>query len=102
MMEQGKEQERMERLRRSVTSAFFKDGKLVAIPAKHNKRLVVLEKLLRDFADKETYHEREVNEIIRNYHDDAATIRREFILNRYMTRAGGYYRLTEKGREAVA
>jgi len=101
-MEKSKEQERKERLERSVTSAFFKEGRLVAIPAKHSKRLVVLEKLLRNFTDKDTYHEREVNEIIRNYHDDVATIRREFILNWYMTRANGYYRLTEKGREAVS
>ena len=101
-MEQGKDQEKKERLERSVTSAFFEEGKLVGIPAKHSKRMVVLEKLLRDFTRKETYHEREVNQILKNYHDDVATIRREFIMNSYMTRADGYYRLTEKGRRAVA
>jgi hypothetical protein len=101
-VEQNQEQEKKERLQRSVTSAFFKDGRLVSIPAKHSKRMVVLERLLMDFAGKETYHEREVNQIIRAYHDDVATIRREFIMNSYMTREDGYYRLTEKGRRVVA
>jgi len=101
-VEQSKDQEKKDRLRRSVMSAFFEDGKLVGIPAKHSKRLVVLEKLLKDFAAQETYHEREVNRILSNYHDDVATIRREFIMNSYMTRADGYYRLTEKGRRVVA
>lgn len=101
-VEQNKEKEKEERLRRSVMSAFFEDGRLVSIPAKHSKRMVVLEALLRDFAGKETFHEREVNRILGNYHDDVATIRREFIMNRYMTRKDGYYRLTEKGRRAVA
>lgn len=87
---------------RAVISAFFKDGKLSQIPAKRSKRIVVLERLLADFSDKESYPEREVNDILRRYHDDVATIRREFIMNRYMTRDGGVYKLTEKGREAVA
>jgi len=51
---------------------------------------------------KETYHEREVNNIPSNYHDDVVTLRREFIMNSYMTRADGYYRLTEKGRRVMA
>jgi hypothetical protein len=100
-LEQHDTEEKRERLRRSVMSAFFKEGKLVSIPAKHSKRMVVLEKILDSFADKVTYHEREVNSILRNYHDDVATIRREFIMNSYMTRKDGYYRLTEKGRRAV-
>jgi hypothetical protein len=91
-----------ERLRRSVMSAFFKDGRLVSIPAKHSKRLVVLERLLAEFTEKESYHEREINEVLGRYHEDVCTLRREFIMNRYMTRSDGYYKLTEKGRRAVA
>lgn len=102
MGEQSNDAERQERLRRSVISAFFKDGKLVSIPAKLSKRVVVLEKLLGDFTDKESYHEREINEALRRYHDDVCTLRREFIMNNYMTRKDGLYRLTEKGRSAVA
>lgn len=91
-----------DRFTRAVVSAFFKDGKLVQIPAKRSKRIVVLERILAEFRSKDAYHEREVNDIIRQYHDDVCTIRREFIMNRYMTRKDGYYRLTEKGRRAVA
>jgi hypothetical protein len=96
------EQDKRERLRRSVMSAFFKDGRLVGIPAKHSKRLVVLERLLAEFTKKESYHEREINEVLSRYHDDVCTLRREFIMNCYMTRKDGYYTLTEKGRRAVA
>lgn len=99
---ESKSAARDERLARPVLNAFFKDGRLVSIPAKHSKRLVVLERLLAEFRDRDTYYEREVNEILKNFHDDVATIRREFIMNRYMTRKDGYYRLTEKGKRAVA
>lgn len=95
-------QERSEKFTRAVVGAFFKNGKLVQIPAKRSKRIVVLEKILVEFGNKDAYHESEVNDIIRQYHDDVCTIRREFIMNRYMTRKDGYYRLTEKGRRAVA
>jgi hypothetical protein len=101
MMQSGDEL-KQERLRRSVMSAFFKEGRLVSIPAKHSKRLVVLERLLAEFTDRESYHEREVNEVLSRYHQDVCTLRREFIMNRYMTRKDGYYRLTEKGRRVVA
>ena len=101
-MEQDMDREKRDRLERSVTSAFFKEGRLVGIPAKHSKRMVVLEKLLSEFKEKDTYHEREVNDILRRYHDDVATLRREFIMNRYMSREGGYYRLTGKGTRVVA
>jgi hypothetical protein len=94
--------EQPDRFTRSVVSAFFKDGKLVQIPAKRSKRIVVLERILAEFGNKDAYHEREVNDIIRRFHDDVCTIRREFIMNRYMTRKDGFYRLTEKGRRAVA
>jgi hypothetical protein len=101
MMETGDEL-KSERLRRSVMSAFFKEGRLVSIPAKHSKRLVVLERLLEEFTDKDSYHEREINEVLSRFHEDVCTLRREFIMNCYMTRKDGYYRLTEKGRQAVA
>ena len=96
------EEDKSEKFAGAVIRAFFKDGKLVRIPAKKSKRRVVLERLLADFKDKDSYHEREVNDIIRQYHDDVATIRREFIMNRYMTRKEGYYKLTEKGFGALA
>ena len=96
------DKEKQERLRRSVMSAFFKEGKLVGIPAKLSKRLVVLEKLLAEFTSKDSYHEREINEVLSRYHEDVCTLRREFIMHRYMTRKDGYYKLTEKGRQAVA
>lgn len=96
------EERKADRFSGAVMSAFFKEGKLVRIPAKKSKRMVVLERLLTDLKDKDVYHEREVNEIIRRYHDDVATIRREFIMNGYMTRKDGYYKLTKKGIQVVA
>ncbi|GAF76103.1 unnamed protein product, partial [marine sediment metagenome] len=37
------------------------------------------------------YAESEVNETISRFHEDYATIRREFIMRRMMDREGGYY-----------
>lgn len=37
------------------------------------------------------YEEKEINEYIKNFHDDFATIRREFITNQYMYRENGIY-----------
>lgn len=71
---------------------FFKNGKLVSLPAKRKKRLYVLEKIWLSFSPNRVYNESEVNEIIRGYYDDFCTIRRELIDNGFMIRSGGKYK----------
>jgi len=77
--------------REKVLRTFFKNGRLTQLPAQHKKRLVVLEKLLEEFEPGRPYEEREVNAILFEFNDDVATLRREMIDNRLMTRDKGIY-----------
>lgn len=82
----------LENYQASVMKAFInKEGKLKSIPSQKKKKLVVLEYLVRQLEENTSYSEAEINEFIKTYHEDFCTIRREFILNRYMDREGGFY-----------
>ena len=81
-----------------VLNTFLEGEHITSIPASHKKRLVILRWLVNKFEKGVTYSEKEVNEIIARHHDDSATLRREFIMNRLMERAGGggiYWRVDE-------
>lgn len=67
------------------------DGGLRQIPAKHSKRLIVLDLLAQQFTPGERYTEVEVNTILRAYHDDVAALRRYLIENGFMDREAGWY-----------
>ncbi|MGJ5676533.1 MAG: DUF2087 domain-containing protein [Nostochopsis sp.] len=70
----------------------YLDGALLKkIPASRKKRLVILRWLVKKFAEKVTYTERQVNEIISNHHCDFATLRRELISYQLMERENGLY-----------
>ena len=77
---------------------FFKNGKLVSLPAKRKKRLYVLERIWQSFSSHRVYSESEVNEIIQRYYDDYCTIRRELVDNGFMIRSGGKYRAVTSKR----
>lgn len=79
-----------------LKSFFTPDGKLKHIPAKYKKKLIVLEKIIEAFQVGKSYSEQEVNEIIRRYHDDVATIRREFIMQSFMSRESDKYEVNLK------
>ena len=86
-------QDERERLwREKVLRSFFdEDGRLRTIPAQRKKRLIVLERLAEAFEPGRTYTEREVNLIIADFHDDFATLRRDLVDERFMTRENGQY-----------
>jgi excisionase family DNA binding protein len=71
--------------------AFFKDGRLVSIPAQHKKRVYVLERLLEEFEAQTVYPEKEVNKILGRFHSDVAWLRRELVDERMMVRSEGKY-----------
>ena len=76
-----------------VLRTFLQDGRLVSIPAQEKKRQAILRYLLdRCFAEDRAYPESEVNERLRQYHDDVAALRRYLVVAGLMTRAGGEYR----------
>lgn len=87
-------EEKNERMRQSVIKNFFTaEGKLKHIPAQLKKKLIVLEHLVNRLEKGRKYSEKEINEFIKQFHDDYATIRREFIMHQYMYREQEIYEL---------
>jgi len=77
--------------RARVLATFIKDGRLVSIPAQYKKRRYVMEELARSFEWGRLYDEKEVNAILKTFHDDFASLRRELIDQRIMMRENGRY-----------
>ncbi|MBK8758584.1 MAG: DUF2087 domain-containing protein [Actinomycetales bacterium] len=74
---------------------FFDGPRLRAIPSKRRPRAAVLLHLLERFDADRVYTEAEVNGILRTAHDDVASLRRELVDYRYLTRGEGRYRVAE-------
>lgn len=79
--------------RARVLRNFFKDGRLVTIPAARKQRVIVLQYLLEQFDPRRTYQEREVNELLGSFHEDFATLRRELVDYGYLMRESGIYQV---------
>ncbi len=77
--------------RAKVLRDFFKHGRLSQIPAQRKKREIVLEKIVQSFEYDRAYPESEVNQIILEFHDDFATLRRELIGLGWLHRENGMY-----------
>jgi len=89
--EQSLEDAREEAYRKKVIDTFLKFNTLKSIPVQRKKRRIILEKMLESFEVGKDYTEKEVNTIILSYHEDFATLRREFINEQLMTRENGIY-----------
>jgi len=86
------------REKRQVLHAFFDGPKLKSIPAQRRKKEIVFEEILRRLPAADSFTEADLSRRIEEIHPDFCTIRREFIMGRYMERQDGVYRWTEKGR----
>jgi len=75
-----------------VLKTFFKHGRLTQIPAQLKKRQVIMERLAEEFEPGRDYPEQEVNQILLDFHDDVASLRRGFIEFGLMTRERSIYR----------
>ncbi len=75
-----------------VLNSFVKYDRIVEIPASRKKRLVLLQWLAQKFDIDRDYPEAELNAVLKTYHEDSATLRREFIGYNLMTRSNGIYR----------
>ncbi|MGG1619598.1 metalloregulator ArsR/SmtB family transcription factor [Paenibacillus sp. NRS-1782] len=98
IFEKGEGEEEMsevnETLEATVSRNFFsKDGKLRQIPFQYKKKLIVLQMLAEKLEPGRVYPERELNEWIKQYHEDFATIRRELIMHQFMYREREMYEL---------
>jgi len=74
-----------------VLSSFFDGDRLTQIPASRKKREVILEWLVNRFEVAQRYSEPEVNAILKQHHEDCATLRRELVGYRLMHRERGMY-----------
>ncbi|CAG9620544.1 DUF2087 domain-containing protein [Sutcliffiella rhizosphaerae] len=86
-MKQHKEKEQI------LQNFLTKEGKLKTIPAQRKKKLIVFEHILNGLEMGIKYSEKEINEHIKQFHEDYSTIRREFIINHYMYREAGIYEM---------
>ncbi len=78
-----------------VLKSYINGDRLTEIPASRKKRQVILKWLVEKFEPESIYTEKEVNDIISNYHLDYATLRREFIGYQLMKRDNGVYQRLE-------
>jgi hypothetical protein len=74
-----------------ILARFVKDGQLSHLPVDRSKLLLVLEWAVGKFEMGVNYPEREVNEIISQFHPDYATMRRMLIDYNFMQREKGIY-----------
>ena len=70
-----------------VLRRFIHKGRLLAMPAAHGKRLVVLDHLAGLFEPGRRYPEPEVNELLGRYHPDYAMLRRYLVDDGFLDRA---------------
>jgi len=76
-----------------VMKDFIVDGRIKVIPSQRKKREVLLRFLSTKFEAGRGYTEKEVSQVLAQYHEDVATLRRELVGYELMTRADGVYRL---------
>lgn len=95
----GEERDMDQRVKekQKVLNAFIgKDGKVSQLPAQQKKRLYLLEHFVEALEVGRKYEEKEINEYIKRFHDDYATVRREFIIHQFMFRENSIYERNPK------
>lgn len=75
----------------AVLTNFIGDGRIVTMPAKRSRRLVLLNYVAQRFDIGVRYSESEVNGRLRNLHDDYAALRRYLVDEGFMSRQHGEY-----------
>ena len=75
---------------RKVINTFCEpDGRIRQFPAQQKKFEAILRYVIQSFEPGVRYTEKQVNEILKNYSNDTATLRRGFIEYKMMQREGG-------------
>lgn len=89
---------------RKVLATFVEsDGRIKAFPVQEKKYLVLVRHVLNAFEPGVRYTEKRLNQILANYNEDTARLRRSLVDHKYMAREGGggkYWRIdTPAGAE---
>ena len=74
-----------------ILNTFVKEGRLVRMPARQGKKLVILRWLVERFDPGVSYPERQVNEILQQVDPDYAMLRRYLVDAGLMQRDQGIY-----------
>jgi hypothetical protein len=74
-----------------VLGRFVRDGRVVTMPARREKRLVVLDHVAQRFEPGRRYPEHEVNAVLAEVHDDYAALRRYLVDEGFLSRERGIY-----------
>jgi hypothetical protein len=74
-----------------ILRRYFRGGRLTQIPSQRARRRVVLDRLAQEFDVGSRYSERQVNAILRRFHEDVASLRRFLVDEGFLDRAGGEY-----------
>ena len=74
-----------------VIERFMPAGRIVQMPAKRSRRLVVLDQVARTFEPGRRYAERDVNVLLRAFYADYAALRRYLVDEGFLAREGGEY-----------
>jgi hypothetical protein len=89
--------EGLEAFERKVLETFTTpDGRITAFPVQEKKFLVLLRHVLQAFDRGVRYPEKRVNQILKQYNEDTARLRRALVEHQYMAREGGggkYWRI---------
>ena len=74
-----------------VLNQYLIRGKLKTLPSQVKKRDVILHRLAQEFEAGKRYSEKRVNEILKAFHPDYTTLRRELVSGKLLANADGYY-----------
>jgi hypothetical protein len=74
-----------------ILRRYFRGGRLTQIPTQRSRKLVVLDRLAQEFDVGSRYSERQVNAILRRFHEDVASLRRFLVDEGFLDRASGEY-----------
>lgn len=74
-----------------VVARFIKGGRLTSMPSAKSKRVAVLDHIAQSFEPGRRYPEAKVNEVLRSFHDDYASLRRYLVDEGLLEREAGKY-----------
>ncbi len=90
------EEERISKYRDGVIKAFYKNGKLKALPVQRKKKIIILHEFMKLFKAGMQYSETEINELITHQYEDYCTVRRLLIEEGFMNRKNAIYTIDIK------
>jgi excisionase family DNA binding protein len=94
-LEQHSNQRRSDPEAKVLANFFDPEGRLRSIPARRTQRAAVLRRIAEAVRPDRAYNERALNALLRRFHPDVATLRRELVAMKLLIRTkNGVYKRT--------